>query len=126
MKIKSFSRRKLRHPTLRLTFVPVTETNLRVSALGLHDWARCSYEYIFLSPSAEVTGDTSEEIEPAEAYGGMCCSIVAFALSNHVQIAEIAHRNSLLWDTKEATEKLGPLKVVLGAIPAAYENNEVR
>ena len=58
---------------------------------------------------------------------GVCADLfVAFALTHHVQIAETTYRSSLLRDAKETTEKLGPLKVVLAAIPAAYENDEVR
>ena len=58
---------------------------------------------------------------------GVCADLfVAFALTHYVQIAETTHGNSLLGDAKEATQKLGPLKAVLGAIPAAYEDDEVR
>ena len=64
---------------------------------------------------------------PRQRRSGVCADLfVAFALTNHVQIAETTYRSSLLRDSNEATEKFGPLKVVLGAIPAAYENHEVR
>ena len=69
MKLKSFSFRKLQHPALQLALL-VTETNLPVSAPCPHDCARRSSEYPFLSPSADGTGNTSEEFEPGKASGG--------------------------------------------------------
>ena len=72
-------------------------------------------------------GDSgAEKTEPAEASRGTCPIIVEFALLHHVPVAERARKGMLLGDPKEATEKFGPLKVVLGTIPAAYANREVR
>ena len=40
--------------------------------------------------------------------------------------AERALKGILFGDTKEAIGKFGPLRAVLGAIPAVYANREVR
>ena len=58
---------------------------------------------------------------------GVCADLFfAPALIQRVQIAEITHRNAKIGDVQGDMEKFGPLKVVLGAIPAAYANHEVR
>ena len=51
---------------------------------------------------------------------------MACPLAHHVPVAEATHRNLPLWDVKEAIEKFGPLRSVLGAIPTVYANHEVR
>ena len=61
-----------------------------------------------------------------QSHPGVCADLfVEFVHIHHVQIAETAHRNTVLGDAKEAAEKLGPLKDVLGAIASAYKNHEV-
>ena len=50
---------------------------------------------------------------------------VAFFLAHHVPVAEKSHRNPRLCDVKEAIEKFGPLRDVLGAILAVYADHEV-
>ena len=58
---------------------------------------------------------------------GVCAHIIMeFTLLYNVPVAKRARKGTLLGDPKEATEKFGPLKVVLGAIPAEYANREVR
>ena len=81
-------------------------------------------EHPFLSSSVEGTGNTREEDEP-EASGGTGRSICGFFLAHHVLVAETSHRNLPLGDVNEAIEKFGPLRDVLGAIPAVYANHEV-
>ena len=49
----------------------------------------------------------------------------AFFLAHYVPVAETSHRNLPLGDVKEAIEKFGPLRDVLGAIPAVYATHEV-
>ena len=57
----------------------------------------------------------------------VCVSvIVPLALSHRVPVAERARKETFLGDAEEATEKFGPLKVVLKAIPAFYADREVR
>ena len=51
-------------------------------------------------------------------------TLLAFA--HDVPVAERARRGTLLGGAQGDTEKFGPLKVVLGAIPAIYANHEVR
>ena len=50
----------------------------------------------------------------------------AFPLFHSVPVAERGHTGTSIEDVKEVTEKFGPLKAVLGAIPAIYPNREVR
>ena len=50
---------------------------------------------------------------------------VAFALAHHVPVAEATHRNLPRGDVKGAMGKFGPLRVVLGTIPAVYANHKV-
>ena len=52
--------------------------------------------------------------------------ILAFALFHRVQVTQRDCKGTSLEDVKGATEKFGPLKAVLGAIPAIYANREVR
>ena len=47
------------------------------------------------------------------------------ALIYHVLVAKRARRATLLGGGEAATEKFGPLKIVLEAIPALYANREV-
>ena len=51
---------------------------------------------------------------------------VAFPLAHHVSVTGATDTNLPLGDVKEASEKFGPLRVVLGAIPAVYAKHEVR
>ena len=82
---------------------------------------------IRFSPRQQRLSVTLVRRSSQRRHPGVCADLfVAFVFTHHVQIAEATHRNSLLGDAKEATEKLGPLKVVLSAIPAVYENDEVR
>ena len=71
---------------------------------------------------------TAEERRPRQQRRpGVCADItVALALVHHVPVAKRAGKGTLLGDGEEAIEKFGPLKVVLGAIPAVYANREVR
>ena len=125
MKIKSSPRRKLRHLAFRFASL-ATETNQWVSAPYPHDWARCSYEYLFLSRQRRTPVTLVRRLSQRR-HPGVCADLFfAFAHIHHVQIAETARRNALIGDVREDEEKFGPLKVVLGAIPAAYENHEVR
>jgi hypothetical protein len=65
---------------------------------------------------------SSEQSRP-----GVCADIiVALALFHRVPVEKRAREGSLLGDSREATEKFGPLKVVLGEIPALYAHREVR
>lgn len=58
---------------------------------------------------------------------GVCVDIMAvLALFHHLPVAKRARKGTLLGDATEAAGKFGPLKVVLGAIPAVYANREVR
>lgn len=62
-----------------------------------------------------------------QKHPGVCADmIIALAPFHHVPVAKRARRGTLLEGTSEAAEKFGPLKVVLGAIPAVYANREVR
>ena len=74
MKIKNSLRRKLRYLALRLASL-VAEMILWVSATGPYNCTPCSFEYPFLSPPAEGTGNIGEESEPADASGGTGRSI---------------------------------------------------
>ena len=56
----------------------------------------------------------------------MCRLIFPFPLFHSVPVAERGHTGTSLEDVKEVTEKFGPLKAVLGAVPAIYANREVR
>ena len=49
----------------------------------------------------------------------------SLALAYRAPVAKRARKDTLLKDGG-STEKFGPLKVVLGAIPALYANREVR
>ena len=82
-----------------------------------------------LSPPEEVIGNTREGGEPAEALTGMC--------RYHRVISADTHENSDCKDTaltnvvpidipKEPITGFGSLKDILGDIPAAYTNHEVR
>jgi len=53
-------------------------------------------------------------------------AIVALALFYRVTVAEKDRKETFIGGAEEATEKFGPLKVVLMAIPACYANREVR
>ena len=48
------------------------------------------------------------------------------ALAYRAQVTKRALKGTLLEDVGGDTEKFGPLKVALGAIPALYANREVR
>ena len=63
-----------------------------------------------------------------QRHPGVCADplFVAFALIRRVSVAETAHSNLLLEDTKESMKKFEPLEVVLGTILAVYVNHEVR
>ena len=62
-----------------------------------------------------------------QKHPGVCVNIiVALALSHHVPVAKRARKGTLLEEEKEATKKFGPLKVVLGTIPAIFANRQVR
>ena len=74
----------------------------------------------------EGIGSAGEEGEPAEASGVRGDPFVMFFLAHHVLVAEMSHRNLPLRDVKEAMEKFGPLRFVLGAILAVYANHEVQ
>ena len=52
--------------------------------------------------------------------------IVKLAPLHDVPVAKRVRTGTLLGDPKEAREKFGPFKVVLGTIPAVYANREVR
>lgn len=74
----------------------------------------------------EGTSNAREDIEPAVASRGTCrhhCGVGSFTVFT---VAERARKNALPGNLREATEKFGPLKLVLQAIPAAYSNREVR
>ena len=119
MKIEDFLRRSLRRRRLA---IPVTAT---VSALDSFDWS--DHSFIYLSLSVIGTGDTGgEQIEPGEASRGMCRSTVVLTPSYRVPAAKRARKGTLLGGANEAAEKFGPLKVVLGAIPAVFANRKVR
>jgi hypothetical protein len=51
--------------------------------------------------------------------------MLVLTLSHHVPAAKRAREGTLLGDASEATEKFGPLKFVLGSIPALFANREV-
>ena len=51
---------------------------------------------------------------------------VVFTLIHRVPVAGTSHGNPLPRDANEAIEKFRPLKVVLGAIPAAHAIHQVR
>ena len=51
--------------------------------------------------------------------------IVVFALFDRLPVTKSVRRSTSLEDPNKATEKFGPLKVVLGAISAFYANREV-
>ena len=50
----------------------------------------------------------------------------SLALAYRAPVAKRARKDTLLKDGGGSTEKFGPLKVALGAIPALYANREVR
>ena len=72
------------------------------------------------SPSAEDSNYIGET-ERTKASRSMlgCDTLLAFAYD--LPVAKRARRGA-----QDDTEKFGPLKVVLGAIPALYANHEVR
>ena len=113
----------MRRSLRRLRFaILVTGT---VSTPDSFDWGEHSFGY--LSPSVIGTGDTGgKEIEPGEASRGMRRTTIVLALSYRDPAAKRARKGTLLGDANEAAEKFGPLKVVLGAIPAVFANRKVR
>ena len=90
---------------------------------------------MLFSPLDEDTGYTGGITnEPTERTTGMCAVVTtASAHFLHPLVAKRARKGTLLGDAtvqvdtaKVVTERFGPLKVVLGTIPAFYENSEVR
>ena len=80
----------------------------------------------FVPPSVEDTGDNrGEEIALADASGGMCRYCSASTPFHHVPVAERTRKDTVLGDQKGTTQKFGPLKAVLGAVPAVFTNLEV-
>ena len=99
------------------------------------DYDRSSRGPVFLSPLDEGAGYTGGVMnEPTEKTTGMCT--VAMTAPAHflcLLVVKRARKGTLLGDvTTQAdgarvfTERFGPLKVVLGTIPAFYANSEVR
>ena len=61
-----------------------------------------------------------------ERHSEVCaCNRGVCSLYN-VLVTKTARKGTLLGNANEAKEKFGPLKVVLGTIPAVYANREVR
>ena len=87
-----------------------------------------------LLSSGRDTGDNGGRAsEPAEASRGTCNTIVALAFLQLLAVAKRARRGTVIGDattnidaSQDVTEKFGPLKVVLGSIPAIYANSQVR
>ena len=99
------------------------------------DYDRSSRGPMFFSPLDEDTGYTGGITnERTERTTGMCAVVTtASAHFLHPLVAKRARKGTLLGDVtaqvdtaKVVTERFGPLKVVLGTIPAFYENSEVR
>ena len=99
------------------------------------DCDRSSRGPVFFSPLDEDTGYTGGITnEPTERTTGMCtAATTASAHFLHPLVAKRARKGTLLGDVaaqvdtaRVVTERFGPLKVVLGTIPAFYENSEVR
>ena len=105
---------------------PITEIDPQVSFPDHLEWDQRSSGSLFLSPSAEDPNYIGGEAERTEASRGMlgCDDVLAFI--HDVPVAKRARRGTLLGGAQDDTEKFGPLKVVLGAIPALYANHEVR
>ena len=99
-----------------------------MSATDPHDCARCSREYIGFSPHQWRLPVTPVWRFGKQGHPGVWDDLfVAFALAHCVPVARTTtHRNLPVRDAKETIEKFGPLKALLGAIPAVYANHEVR
>ena len=68
---------------------------------------------------------TSERLN-VQRHPEVCSDVMTlFAFIHDVAVAKRARRGTLLGGAQDDTEKFGPLKVVLGAIPALYANHEV-
>ena len=70
-----------------------------------------------------ITSERLNVQRPPEVYSDVM-TFLAFA--HDAPVAEKARRGTLLGGAQNDAEKFGPLKVVLGAIPAIYANHEVR
>ena len=80
----------------------------------------------FLSPPAKGTSSTGKgEIEPEETSRGMCRHNDGVSSYLHVPGAKRARKGTLIRGVEDDTGTFGPLKVVLGSIPALCANNEV-
>ena len=72
---------------------------------------------------ATLEGERSKQ----EVLPGVCAAtMIALVLSHfRVPAAKRASKGTLLGGTDEAAEKFGPLKAILGSIPALFANREV-
>ena len=69
---------------------------------------------------------TSERLN-VQRHPEVCLDVMMLlAFVHDVPATKRARRVTLLGGAQDDTEKFGPLKVVLGAIPALYANDEVR
>ena len=71
--------------------------------------------------------------KPVEASRGTFKYHHGVAFPQHLPVAKITQKDIVLGGvtipigvTEEVTEEFGPLKVVLGSIPAVYANSQVR
>lgn len=116
----------LRHLLERLE-VPVTEITHRVSTLLPAIESQVQANIDSSINQLRIRATVEERRLSQQRHPGVCTDmIVELALLHHVPVAKRAGRGTLFGDPKEAAEKFGPLKVVLGTIPAVYANHEVR
>ena len=124
--MKNISRRKPRHLLERLV-VSVIGISQQVSAplpaIKNQVQANIDFSINQLRIRATVEGRRLSRQRRPEVCTNL---IVDPALLHHASAAKRARKGTLLGDPKEASEKFGPLKVVLGTVPAVYANREVR
>ena len=70
---------------------------------------------------------TSGERLSEQMHPEVCSDVMTLLTPVHDEpVAKVARRGTLLGGVQDDTEKFGPLKLVLGGIPALYANHEVR
>ena len=124
--MKNISRHKPRHLLERLV-VPVTEISQQVSAPLPAIKTQAQLKIDFSINQLRLRATAERRRLTRQKRPEVCTNIIVeSALLHHTPAAKRARRGTLLGDQKEATEKFGTLKVVLGTVPAVYANREVR
>ena len=126
MRIRSFPPRKLEHLVFR-SVIPTPDIKLRVSSLGCCEWDRYSPGSTCFSRYQLGVPLTSEGTLSEQRHPKVCSDVITLLALVHVApVAMRANMDASPRGAQDDTEKFGPLKVVLEAIPALYANREVR